>query len=70
MRILDNFSAIPTCTAFLVIVYAAIFSAVFVTDELQDLPASGSRLRVDLDEAYADLHKVSSCHHLAVSLSR
>jgi hypothetical protein len=50
-----GFRTIPT-TILLILVYAAVFSTVLVTDELPDVPKDQSGL--DLDQAYADLHQV------------
>lgn len=50
-----GFRTVPT-TVLLIVVYATIFSAVFVTDELPDVPKDQGGL--NLDEAYADLHQV------------
>lgn len=50
-----GFRTIPT-TILLILVYAAVFSTVLVTDELPDVPKDQGGL--DLDQAYADLHQV------------
>jgi hypothetical protein len=71
-KILDVLSAIfafrtiPT-TVFLVLIYATIFSAVLLTDELPNPPAS---VLSDLDDAYANLHTVkppAPSSHVCVS---
>jgi hypothetical protein len=68
-KILDVLSAIfafrtiPT-TLLLILVYATIFGAILLTDELPNPPAS---VLSDLEDAYANLHYVSSC---AVLISR
>lgn len=50
------FNTIPT-TVLLVLVYAAIFSTVLVTDNLPAVPRDTRGL--DLDQAWSDLHQVS-----------
>jgi hypothetical protein len=50
-----GFRTVPT-TILLILVYAAVFSTVLVTDELPDVPKDQGGL--DLDQAYADLHQV------------
>ena len=61
MKISNLFSALlafrtlPT-TAVLVVIYAAIFTAVLVTDELPEVPRDQGGL--DLDQAYTDLQRV------------
>lgn len=50
-----GFRIIPT-TVLLVLVYAAVFTTVLVTDELPNVPQNQGGL--DLDQAYADLHEV------------
>jgi hypothetical protein len=50
-----GFRTVPT-TILLILVYAAVFSTVLVTDELPDVPKDQGGL--DLDRAYADLHQV------------
>jgi hypothetical protein len=50
-----GFRTVPT-TILLILVYAAVFSTVLVTDELPDAPKDQGGL--DLDQAYADLHQV------------
>jgi hypothetical protein len=51
-----GFNAIPT-TILLVLIYAAIFSTVLVTDNLPSVPKDTRGL--DLDQAWLDLHQVS-----------
>lgn len=50
-----GFRTIPT-TILLVLIYAAVFSTVLVTDQLPDVPEDTGGL--DFDGAYADLHQV------------
>ncbi|KAG8220440.1 hypothetical protein J3R82DRAFT_3134 [Butyriboletus roseoflavus] len=54
------FSTVPT-TVLLVLVYAAIFSTVLVTDNLPPVPRDTRGL--DLDQAWWDLHRVSARPH-------
>ena len=52
------FTAVPV-TVLTLAVYAAVFISVAVLDELPPVPSNdGERLGLDLDAAYADLHKV------------
>ena len=51
-----KFSPVPV-SVLLVLIYAAVFTSVSVTDETPDLPKDFKGL--DLDEAYEDLHIVS-----------
>ncbi|KIJ15630.1 hypothetical protein PAXINDRAFT_176502 [Paxillus involutus ATCC 200175] len=55
-----GFNAIPT-TILLVLIYAAIFSTVLVTDNLPSVPKDTRGL--DLDQAWLDLHQVSARPH-------
>ena len=48
---------VPTTVVFLV-VYAAIYLSVLITDELPSVPPSKKQGGLDVDVAYADLHKV------------
>lgn len=56
-----GFRTIPT-SVLLVLIYAAIFSTVLVTDDLPNLPSD--RKGLDLDQSYADLHLVGTQHVL------
>ena len=64
MRILDRipavlaFRTVPTAVA-LVVVYAAIFISVLLTDQIPSIPKHTRGL--DLDQAYLDLHQVFPC---------
>ena len=58
------FNTIPT-TVLLVFVYAAIFSAVLVTDKLPRVP--GDTRGLDLDQAWSDLHQASNFSNYSVS---
>ncbi|KAG6382055.1 hypothetical protein JVT61DRAFT_692 [Boletus reticuloceps] len=60
LRSIFAFNTIPT-TILLVFVYAAIFSAVLVTDNLPPVPRDARGL--DLDQAWWDLHQVSARPH-------
>ncbi|KIM63920.1 hypothetical protein SCLCIDRAFT_1213719 [Scleroderma citrinum Foug A] len=66
MRILDRipavlaFRTVPTTVA-LVVVYAAIFISVLLTDQIPSIPKHTRGL--DLDQAYLDLHQVSARPH-------
>jgi len=53
-----GFRTVPI-TVLLILIYAAVFSTVLVTDELPDVPKDQGGL--DLVEAYADLHQVCPC---------
>ncbi|KAG9312220.1 hypothetical protein JVU11DRAFT_7519 [Chiua virens] len=55
-----GFNPIPT-TILLVLIYAAIFSTVIVTDNLPSVPRNTRGL--DLDQAWWDLHQVSARPH-------
>lgn len=50
-----GFRSIPT-TVLLVLVYAAVFTTVLVTDELPDVPKNQGGLNIS--QAYADLYQV------------
>lgn len=50
------FNTVPT-TILLVLIYAAIFSTVLITDKLPPVPRNTRGL--DLDRAWLDLHQVS-----------
>ncbi|KAF8552963.1 hypothetical protein OG21DRAFT_1442723 [Imleria badia] len=60
LRSVFAFNTIPT-TVLLVLVYAAIFSTVLVTDNLPSVPRNTRGL--DLDQAWSDLHQVSARPH-------
>ena len=74
LRIAETFAAVfafrtvPT-TVLVVLVYLALFSAVLITDELPTPPASAHS---DLQEAFANLHRVSKTQNgpLSVVLRR
>ncbi|KII95471.1 hypothetical protein PLICRDRAFT_98578 [Plicaturopsis crispa FD-325 SS-3] len=55
-----GFRPIPT-TILLVLLYAAVFSTVLVTDELPEIP--NDRQGLDLDQANADLHFIARAPH-------
>ena len=52
-----GFTAIPV-TILTLAVYAAVFISIAVLDELPAVPSKGDQLGLDIDRAYADLHKV------------
>ncbi|OAX36374.1 Zn-dependent exopeptidase [Rhizopogon vinicolor AM-OR11-026] len=54
------FRTVPT-TIFLAVIYAVIFSAVLVTDQLPSVPKR--TLGLDFQQAYADLHEVAARPH-------
>lgn len=55
LRAILAFNTVPT-TVLLILIYAAIFSTVLVTDNLPQVPRDTRGL--DLDRAWWDLHRV------------
>ena len=59
------FRTIPVTVAVL-LVYVAVYIAVFVTDGLPPVPTPRHQHGLKLDEAYQDLHHVSSPPHYMI----
>ena len=55
------FKTLPV-TAVTLVVYAAIYIAIAVLDDLPSVPPSKGQLGLDIDTAYGDLHKVCLVH--------
>ncbi len=51
------FRTIPTTVA-VVVVYAALFLTLILTDDVTTIPKPSKQRGLNLDEAYADLHQV------------
>jgi hypothetical protein len=52
-----GFTALPV-TILSLAVYAALFISIAILDELPAVPGKNDQLGLDIDRAYADLHKV------------
>lgn len=60
IRAVLGFKTLPV-TALTVLVYAAIYATVLITDDLPAIPSARKQVKIglNLNDAYADLHQVS-----------